>query len=251
MIKTPNIERWLRMQNVRARARNNIRASIVTLFHFARKQGYLPKGSATEADDVARAKDRGGPTGILTPVELASILKKAPEKVRLFIGLGAFAGMRSSEILRLDWSDINFQRQFITVAAEKAKTATRRLVPILSNLRLWLTSYRGQTGRLFSTRRDADRAIHFAKQCGVEWPNNALRHSYATYRLALVADAARVALEMGNSPQKLMRNYRELVDKREAEAWFSIKPTAAIVDRATRVCLRRPELAHSVPKAAF
>jgi hypothetical protein len=38
-----------------------------------------------------------------------------------------------------------------------------------------------------------------------EWevpPSYALRHSYASYRLAQIQDAAKVALEMGNSPQK-------------------------------------------------
>lgn len=67
-------------------------------------------------------------------------------------------------------------------------------------------------------------AIAFAKSCQVEWPNNALRHSYATYRLAAIANAARVALEMGNSPQKLMTNYRELANEEEAQDWFSISP---------------------------
>ena len=202
-----------------------MRGSIVTLFHFARKQGYLPKGQPTEAEELAKAKDRGGQIGILKPEQLAYLLERAPEKIALFFALGAFAGMRSSEILRLEWGDVNFERRFITVAPEKAKTATRRLVPIAPNLQLWLAHYRGRAGRLFSARRDADRAIAFAKRSQVAWPNNALRHSYATYRLAAIADAGRVALEMGNSPQKLIRNYRELADEKEADSWFSISPS--------------------------
>ena len=136
--------------------------------------------------------------------------------------------MRASEILRLDWSDINLERGHITVAAEKAKTATRRIVPIQPNLMQWLIAYRGQRlGPLFKSRRDAERAIRFAKSKNVDWPCNALRHSYATYRLAAIADTARVALEMGNSPQKLMTNYRELADEHDAAAWFSIAPKKA------------------------
>lgn len=223
-ITAPQIEHWLRTQKIGPRARNNIRASVITLFHFARKQGYLPKGQPTEADDVAKAKDRGGKIGVLKPAELARVLSQAPGKSSLFLALGAFTGMRSSEILRLEWSDVNFERAFITVSAEKAKTATRRLVPIQPNLMHWLAPYRGRQGLLFSTRRDAARAIASAKSCKIEWPNNALRHSYATYRLAATANAARVALEMGNSPQKLMTNYRELADEKEAEAWFAISP---------------------------
>lgn len=224
VVTTADIDGWLRAQKVGGRARNNFRGSVITLFRFAQKQGYLAKGKHTEADDVARAKDRGGAIGILTPKDLAFVLTRAPERVRVFIALGAFTGMRSSEILRLEWRDVNIERRFITVAAEKAKTATRRLVPIQPNLLQWLGAGHGNSGRLFRTQHDADRAIGYAKRLGVEWPNNALRHSYATYRLALIADAARVALEMGNSPQKLMTNYRELADEKEAAAWFNIVP---------------------------
>ncbi len=184
----------------------------------------MPKGAPTEADDTSRAKDRGGEIGVLKPAELSRLLDHAPAPITLFVALGAFTGMRSSEMLRLEWRDVNFERAFITVAAEKAKTATRRLVPIHPNLSEWLEPYRGLHGRLFKSRRDAARAIAFAKKRRLHWPNNALRHSYATYRLAATADAARVALEMGNSPQKLMTNYRELADEKEAVAWFSISP---------------------------
>src|SRR5260370_12741400 len=224
-VRSSEIDAWLREQRVGARGRNNMRGSIVTLFHFARKQGYLPKGQPTEAEELAKAKDRGGQIGILKPEQLAYLLERAPEKIALFFALGAFAGMRSSEILRLEWGDVNFERRFITVAPEKAKTATRRLVPIAPNLQLWLARYPRRAGRLFSAPRDADRAIVFAKRSQVAWPNNALRHSYATYRLAAIADAGRVALEMGSSPQKLIRNYRELADEKEADIWFSISPS--------------------------
>ena len=92
----------------------------------------------------------------------------------------------------------------------------------------WLDPYRKHNGTVFTTPLDAGRAIAFAKNCQVEWPNNALRHSYATYRLAVTADAARVALEMGNSPQKLMTNYREFADEKRGTGmvWNFSRSTA-------------------------
>lgn len=217
------IEDWLAAQQVTARTRNNLRGSIITLFHFARSRGYLPKGQPTEANDVRRAKDRGGKIGILTPKQLAALLGKAPANIKLYLAIAAFTGMRSSEILKLDWSDVNFERGHITVSPEKSKTATRRLVPIQPNLMQWLAPYRRRKGRVVDDRIDC-RTIEFARKRHVAWPHNCLRHSYATYRLAAVADTARVALEMGNSPQKLMTNYRELADEHDAQAWFSIAP---------------------------
>lgn len=59
------------------------------------------------------------------------------------------------------------------------------------------------------------------------WKQNALRHSYASYRLAITNDAAQVALELGNSPQKLFTNYRKVVTRSQAIAWFNVMPTTA------------------------
>ena len=116
------IEEWLAAQKLGPRGRNNIRTSIVTLFHFARDaRGYLPKDQRTEADYLPRAKDRGGKIGILNPKQLADVIQKAPADMRLYFALGAFTGMRSSEILKLDWHDINFERGHITVAAARRR----------------------------------------------------------------------------------------------------------------------------------
>ena len=217
------IEEWLAGLLAGPRGRNNIRMSIVTLFKFARARGYLPKDQSTEAEHVGRARDRGGKIEILRPQELATLLRKADAEATLYLALGAFTGLRSAELIRLEWEDVNFERGHIIVGKEKSKTATRRLVPIHPNLMRWLAPYRGFTGRVFSSEHAADRTIAFAKQ-HVKWPTNALRHSYATYRLAATHDAQRVALEMGNSPTMLFTNYRELADEHDAAAWFSITP---------------------------
>ena len=220
------IEDWLKGQDIAARTRNNLRNSIITLFNFARMRGYLPKGVPTDAQDVPRAKDRGGKIGILTPKQLADLIKKAPSDIKLYFAIAAFSGMRASEIMRLDWSQVNFERGHITVAPEKAKTATRRLIAIQPNLMQFLAPYRGRTGQVFERYTNAN-AIKFAKANGVAWLHNCLRHSYASYRLSATADAARTALELGNSPAKLFQNYRELCDPRDALAWFSITPKRA------------------------
>jgi integrase len=217
------IVEWLKSLNVGPRARNNIRSSVVVLFRHARALGYLPKGQPTEADDVSKVKSRGGKIGILNPQELAELLKKADTEAALYLALGAFSGIRTAELIRLDFKDINFERGFIEVGKEKAKTATRRLVPIQPNLMEWLRPYKGQKGRIFAGLHVPDRIIAFAKK-HVQWSSNCLRHSYASFRLAITQDAAKVALEMGNSPNMLFTNYRELADEHDAKAWFAISP---------------------------
>jgi integrase len=221
------IEEWLAAQNTGPRARNNIRISIITMFHFARARGYLPKGQPTEADDVPKAKDRGGKIGILNPTQLRNLFNASDEEAKLYFALAAFSGLRAAELVRLEWHDVNFARGYIEVTKAKAKTATRRLVPIQQNLMQWLSQYRARFGKIFVSEHAASRSIAQAKHVLGKWPTNALRHSYASYRLAQCNDAARVALEMGTSPQMLFRNYRELADEQIAADWFAIAPAPA------------------------
>ena len=67
--------------------------------------------------------------------------------------------------------------------------------------------------------------MSMARKAGVKWKKNALRHSYISYRLALMPDTARVALECGNSPNIIFKHYRELVAPEQAQEWFNILPT--------------------------
>ncbi len=51
-----------------------------------------------------------------------------------------------------------------------------------------------------------------------------LRHSFISYRIAIVQSADQVALEAGNSPSIIFKHYRELTTPEVAEKWFSILP---------------------------
>jgi len=42
--------------------------------------------------------------------------------------------------------------------------------------------------------------------------------------VAETQDVAKVSLEAGNSPQMIFKHYRELVQPKEAKAWFAISP---------------------------
>jgi integrase len=235
-ISTHEIEVWLNGLKVSGRTRNNYRNAVLQLFRYARAKRYLPRNEPTVVEDVAAASSGEGAIEIYTPKELRLLLSHAPAKLLPFFAIGALAGLRSQEIMRLDWSDLRFEQGFIEVAAEKAKTASRRLVPLLPALAAWLLPLRQKSGHVVGyTRNDVlcEARQRFCKN-GIKegdevveftWKPNALRHSYASYRLADIKDAARVALEMGNSPTMLFRNYRELVTEKQAAEWFSVLPT--------------------------
>jgi integrase len=232
------LENWLRSLPGSLRSRNNYRGLVVTLWRFARRRGYLLRDRATEADLLPRVKDNGTEIEIFPSAEFAKLIAKADANVVPFLAIGAFTGLRHAELLRLEWEDVRFDQGFVEVKAKKAKTAQRRLVPIQSNLEAWLAPYRAQTGPVCVWSRIGRKASVLARELGIRWPKNGMRHSYATYRLAQCQDAAKVALEMGNTPAMIFRHYRELVTPCDAAAWWSIAPKQAanVVRMPSRQC---------------
>ena len=51
-----------------------------------------------------------------------------------------------------------------------------------------------------------------------------LRHSYGSYRLAQIKNAAQVAEEMGNSPAVIRTHYQNLVRPESVAEYWSIVP---------------------------
>ena len=207
-------------------SKNGIRRNIVTMFGFAKKQGYLHPDRKTAAELTDSFKEPETKIQIFTPEEMESLLLTAHARILPLIAIGGFAGIRSAEVARLEWKDIKWDRGHIELAGSKAKTAARRLVPLSDNLKAWLAPWRGETGPIL-TITDASGALSDtavkAKIPG-GWRQNALRHSYISYRVALTGDVARTSLEAGNSPKMIFRHYREIVDDEAAKAWWSIHP---------------------------
>ena len=106
MILANDIQNYVRDLKRGPRSKNNTRKAIKTLFTFAQTRGYLPKG-LTEASDLQRVKEPAKPIGIFTPEQMAALLQHAPADLVPFLAIGAFAGLRHAEILRLDWAEVD------------------------------------------------------------------------------------------------------------------------------------------------
>ena len=171
------------------------------------------------------------PPEIFTIDELARLLEHATPEVLPLIAIGAFAGIRTAELVRLEWKDIDLARGFLNVAASKSKTAARRLIKMEPNLIAWLSPFADRTGPIFaqSTHVLSNRMEPIRKAAGLtKWPKNGLRHSFASYHLAKYQDAAQLALDMGHTTTKMIfSNYREIVTPEEADRYWQIFPPTA------------------------
>lgn len=180
---------------------------------------------------------------VFQPDEMRALLDHAPaEFVPMFLFCG-FAGLRTSEFARLKWQDVDFANGRLIVGEDEGKTtASRRAQQLMENLKTALQRYKGKKGFVWTNRADnfettfsrvcwAQRIV--AKAAGMKWKQNALRHSYISYRLILKHSIADVAADAGNSPAIIHANYKSLrfddgsfITEQAAREWFAIMPPA-------------------------
>lgn len=221
-ITARQLDEWLSSLPVASGTRNTFRRDLRTLFSYCEKHGYC---QSNEAKKTERAKDVDKPAAILTVEQTIALLNACDDDTLPYVAVSLFAGLRAAEVQKLDWSEIDLESGHIEVTAAKSKTARRRLVPISENLAAWLLPVAKPRG--FVTPEGFRKRFKGVKaDAGFQkWPQNAMRHSYGSYRLAQCHDAARVSLEMGNSPQMVFAHYRELVKPKNAERYWKIAPS--------------------------
>ena len=224
-ITVEELDNWLRALPGLPKTRTNFRANIGVLFSLARQRRIITENPI---EFTAKPKLPDNPPAVFAVDQLRALLaaaKRVEPDVLPMLSIGAFAGLRDAEIKRLDWAEVDQARKHVEITAVKAKSAKRRIVPMQPNLSAWLRPYSGKTGRVVPARYRG-KIERVRKAAGLTgWPNNGLRHSFASYRLAAIHDAPRVASELGHTgPQMLYSTYREIVLPSEAERYWNIRP---------------------------
>jgi len=223
-IQPEDLRAYLGAMKVGPVAKNNHRRLLVALFNFARNEGWLRANEETTAQRLGAYKVKESEVEIFTPSEVAKLLANAEEDFLPWIVLIAFGGVRNEELRKgLVWESINFDRGYLIVPAQIAKTNRKRKIDLPENALEWLAPYRNRTGPIFDKdfRKPLKRACDTAR---VKYKRNALRHSFGSYRMETVKNAGQVALEMGNSAAIVMKHYFDILEARAAREYWKIRP---------------------------
>jgi integrase len=215
-----------------ARTRRNHRDTIGFFNRWLVLRGYLTKGTDWLEGVQNYTARKLGEISIYSADEIRRLITAADDRILPLIVIGGFAGLRHAEIARLDWQDIDLEEGFIEVKASKAKTDTRRIVPLKANLKAFLLPLAKESGKVINVTNTTKQLLNAAAATGdeaneikaLEWKHNALRHTYISSRVAESGDVPRVADEAGNSPQVIRTNYLKRMRPTAAAEWFSIEP---------------------------
>ena len=203
--------------------RNNWRTWAKAFFEFCKRRGWVvenPVGLVPRWREVER------PVGILSPEEGARLF--AANGGRPCVGrlaLEAFAGLRYSSAKRIRREQINFEDRGIVLPGEDLKTRRRVYVDgFPENLWGWLEAAPVGCWDLTERQYQEEKRLAFVR-AGIGHPKNCLRHSFATYHVALVGNVGKTAtLLCHTNLATLNRFYRGNATRREGGEWFEIRP---------------------------
>jgi integrase len=213
--------------------RRNARA----FWFWCAKKGWCEKDVFDGVPSPRKSSDKE--IEFLTPDEACELLLVAeqayPKAVPMY-ALALFAGIRAEELRRLDERHVTLEG--IDMPAVVTKKGRRRHITPNKTLQAWLQVY---PFRPCPNWKQVDCAIRRLAgwdvaasmlECPPEpsrgrWPQNALRHSHATYAIAAGEPLEKLLFEFGHvgGIEVLRKHYVGRATKKQAEEFFSLRPS--------------------------
>lgn len=159
---------------------------------------------------------------LLTLAEVVRLLEltKKNTRLRAWLVLGLFGGMRISEVWRCKPEHIEAEEIFVPIRKSTDPKPRPRFVPILPALRRHLPKKWSDLGEDFIKR---DRTALAHAMGWQEWPQNCLRHTAASMHRAMWQDSAKTAYFLGHSSPRMVEDrYARGVRQAEAKAFWAL-----------------------------
>lgn len=214
-ITVQHVTDWINGLGLEPRGLNNHRASLVSLLRWAYLREYVTKDLGKLIPGV---KLKPSDPGIYTPQAIRALIGAAEGPAKVLIALGAYAGLRTAELMRICWEDIKGGELYVR-RSKRDKDRWVKIEPVLAAL----LPEPGQEGLVYGKGiRTWHRHLEeVMKKAGVEFVENGLRHSFASHHLVHFGNAPQTAAEMGHETPRITFNYyRQAVTREQAREYW-------------------------------
>ncbi len=127
-VTTADCQRFLDGLEGASATKGAYRQVLWRLFAHCERRGYMPRGTNPVAGTQTFSRKRQEAVEVWTPEEMTKLLAAADRDFVAVLAIGAFAGLRTSEILALGWRDVRLADRVIKVVHRKARCAVRGAV---------------------------------------------------------------------------------------------------------------------------
>ena len=236
-ISPSKIMEYLEIGNFSPTTRRNNKVRLSHFFNFCRLHGWIENNPCSPIS----IKVKRGEVKIFTVEETIELMRECSYSDKAdvlvpFAAIGFFAGLRPKELERLNWEDIDFETKHIELKATASKVRQARFIRMEPNLIEWLLPHRRDLGRVMGKTSPRKEWDNIRSNCGwisrgrgtKPWIADGMRHSYASYWLAVYKNRAELAELMGNSQEIIRVHYRRPVLEDVAKEFWKITPNSVL-----------------------
>ena len=212
------------------RQRQKARLILSGVFGTAVKRGWCDANPVARVE-APRVVEQQVP--ILTPQEIERITTTAEAyrggSCAAAVGMMLYAGIRPHEVARLSWAQVDLREQAIYILPRHSKTGGARRVTIHKPLLRILREHRREDGELICPPNWLHHWRELRRAAGWDaparrWPQDALRHTFASYHLSHFRSYAELQLEIGPRDATLLRTrYVDQRGVRNARAFWEYR----------------------------
>jgi integrase/recombinase XerD len=191
-----------------------------TFIRFMHKEKYIDELVAFDMPKLAQKQLR-----FYTQKEVTQIIQACQDtRDRAFILLMVDSGLRLSEVIALNWGDVDVSTGIIKVVSGKGRKA--RIVMIGFNARRALLRYQrevnsgdekavfqSESGRRFTVSGMRSWVLRIGKRAGIKLSSHALRRTFATLALKAGMNVFQLQGLLGHSSLEMTRRYVALLDE--------------------------------------
>lgn len=238
-ISADEIVSAIKTSNVSAETYSLHRRNARAFWNWSSKKGWCEKSVFERVEAPRKSTDKE--IHFLSPDEAEELLRSAekhyPAAVPMY-AIALFAGVRAEELRKIEIEHVNAEG--INLPAKITKKGRRRYIALNATLSGWLQAYPFSpcpnwrhvdcaVRRLAGWDVASELLENPPKSTRGRWPQNALRHTHATYAIASGTPLERLLFEFGHSGgvETLRKHYVGRATKKQAESFFSLLPNPA------------------------
>ncbi len=190
------------------------RCILHSIFSYGQRQGWCSENPVASIEVPAIVEKEIVPLSLPDCRRLVGVAKRADFRDCLpALGLMLFAGIRPSEVTRLNWSDVCCDEGVITISARHSKTGGGRRVDLCPSLRRMLRrqcpAASSRKGVSVCPPRWQERWLRLRRAAGLvsehqAWIPDVLRHTYASYHALTYRNLQELQLQLGHRDARLL-----------------------------------------------
>jgi integrase len=225
------------------------RAFLSEFMSYALEREWIEGNPLSAWGKTKRRKNLIREVQILSVADVRKLLEvaKKDEKAHIFIpylALGLFLGLRPTEAKLLHWSDINLDDESIEIKGSTSKVKSTRHIQINPTALAWLRDYKPRTTKTIVPLSDYEYRVSWDRIRNLagwkvwepnkvikgdqtalkDWPEDCLRHCYASYWLPIYNDRPKLAEHMGTSTDVIQNYYRKSLPAKLASEYWNVLP---------------------------